>query len=508
MSRKYLYYLFACAFYLSIIITSCSNKTEITETIIARVGDKIISEDEFLRRAEYTIRPPYCRGNNNVDKKIVLNSLLAEKMLALEVGTVPEVTNNEHYQRYIQGRKEQAMRQWLYDQEGTKKVKLDTNEIKKVYRVAGRKYKVQFMTLNDSAVAREVQRKLVELNNSFEELLKFYDSNADTVPEKEIEWQSPESDIIHQALFSDTLTQNQVLGPLPVNPNQYLIMKIKGWTNRVVLSDKDIRQRWMDVREKLTEIKSLDIYTEFVTGVMEGKRMELDRDTFFKMAKFLGELYFSLPEKQKDDFLNRAFKRNPESPQNDSLYASIDELLDRPFFKFNDEVWTVRDFQAEYERHPLVFRNRKMKAKEFAEQLKFAIADMLRDRELAKVAYQRGYDQVLPIKRNIEMWQDSFLAEYQKQKYLATKMSLNNPDSLNYLQIINQFLNPYIDSLQAKYQHQVEIDVEKFNKLELTRIDMFVTQQNVPFPVVVPSFPIITTDHNLDYGRKMKENKK
>ncbi|MBN2093245.1 hypothetical protein JW964_26715 [candidate division KSB1 bacterium] len=504
MCRKFLYYFFSIISLIIIALCSCGKKAEITESILAKVGNKTISENEFLRRAEYTVRPPYCRGSNNVDKKIVLNSLLAEKMLALEAGAASEVTQNAHYQRYIQGRKEQAMRQWLYEQEGMKKVKLDTNEIKKVYRVAGRKYKLQYLTLNDSVIARKIHNKLGEFNNSFENVLKFYNSNADSVPEKEIEWQSPEGDMIHQALFSDTLSKNQVIGPLAVNQNQYLIMKVKGWTDRIVLSDQDMQQRWLDVREKLTEIKALDIYAEFVSGVMKGKRMEFDPDTFFKMVNFLGELYFALPEKQKENFLNQAFKQNPESPHQDSLYARMDELLDKPFFKFNGEVWTVRDFQAEYERHPLVFRNKKMKKKEFAEQLKLAIADMVRDRELAKIAYQRGFDQVWPVKRNINMWEDSFLAEYQKQKYLSTKMSLNNPDSLNYLQIINQFLNPYIDSLQIKYSDQIEVDVEKFNKLELTRIDMFVTQQNVPFPVVVPSFPMVTTDHTLDYGRKME----
>jgi hypothetical protein len=37
------------------------------ENIPAKIGDKTISVNEFIRRAEYTIRPPYCRGNHNLD---------------------------------------------------------------------------------------------------------------------------------------------------------------------------------------------------------------------------------------------------------------------------------------------------------------------------------------------------------------------------------------------------------------------------------------------------------
>jgi hypothetical protein len=32
---------------------------------------------------------------------------------------------------------------------------------------------------------------------------------------------------------------------------------------------------------------------------------------------------------------------------------------------------------------------------------------------------------------------------------------------------------------------------------------MFVIQRNVPYPVVVPSFPTLTIHDKLDYGKKM-----
>jgi hypothetical protein len=61
-----------------------------------------------------------------------------------------------------------------------------------------------------------------------------------------------------------------------------------------------------------------------------------------------------------------------------------------------------------------------------------------------------------------------------------------------------------VDSLQNKYSGEIEIDVEAFNKIKLTRVDMYVIRQNVPFPQVVPQFPQVTTDNRLDYGEKME----
>jgi len=41
------------------------------DNIIAKVGDRIITVDEFIKRAEYTVRPAYCRGDNIIHKKII-----------------------------------------------------------------------------------------------------------------------------------------------------------------------------------------------------------------------------------------------------------------------------------------------------------------------------------------------------------------------------------------------------------------------------------------------------
>ncbi len=53
------------------ILGSCGKKEQLEpkEKILVKISDRSISVDEFIRRAEYTVRPPYCRGNHNLDKK-------------------------------------------------------------------------------------------------------------------------------------------------------------------------------------------------------------------------------------------------------------------------------------------------------------------------------------------------------------------------------------------------------------------------------------------------------
>ena len=143
-----------------------------------------------------------------------------------------------------------------------------------------------------------------------------------------------------------------------------------------------------------------------------------------------------------------------------------------------------------------------MKTSEFPQQLKLAIVDLIRDKYLTQEAYKRGYDKLNSVKQNTNMWQDNLLSLYQKNRYLD---NVENQGK-NFINVITENLNPYIDSLQTKYSDVIEIDTDAFEEIKLTRIDMFVIQRNVPFPVVVPSFPLLTTDNKLDYGRKMKNS--
>ena len=71
----------------SLLLTNCSDKniSKPSLDVLAQVGEKIITKQDFIRRAEYTIRPDYCRQSNYIHKKIILNSLIAEKLTSIEM---------------------------------------------------------------------------------------------------------------------------------------------------------------------------------------------------------------------------------------------------------------------------------------------------------------------------------------------------------------------------------------------------------------------------------------
>ena len=502
--RLYALFLHASiAAFIGLLILRCGKKDEpIPETLIARIGDKTISQNEFIRRAEYTIRPEYCRGDDYLQKKIVLNSLVAEKLLALEAGNDNPLLQNEAWQLYLQGRKEQAMRQWLYYKEGREKVVLDTAEVKKFYELAGKKYKIAYYAIKNDTIAALVENALHTQGKTFEEVFN-QNGSLEGIPQREVAWSSPEHEVIHAALFSQTPQKGQVLGPLKIGDNDHVVIKILDGTKELAITDTQIQKRWREVSERLTEQKATAAFEKYSLQVMQGKKIEFNPAAFRKIVNLVGPYYLkSFAEKQAA--ANQQLWNEPDHEKSLApIGNSFDAMLNEPFFRIDNKVWTVRDFEHEIKIHPLVFRKRQIDKGDFAEQFKLAVVDMVRDRYLADAAYQKGYDRVEVVQRNVEMWKDNLLFLFQLNNHLKSLGKQENFNS-DYLQIVTTDLNPYVERLQTQYADQIEINTAAFEKIQLTGIDMLVIQKNVPFPVAVPSFPVITTAHQLDYGRKMQ----
>lgn len=485
------------------VLFHCGRKEnpEKKEIILARIGDRIITQNEFLRRAEYTIRPAYCSGDGYIHKKIVLNSLIAEKLLALEAGDNNELMQNEDVRLYLQGRKEQAMRQWSYYKEGFEKVELDDDEIKNVYDLAGRSYKLAYFSVNDAALAERV-RKEIQTGKSFEDSHRAGGTLAQ-IAEREVAYEAPESKVIHEALFSSELKKDQILGPLKVEDGSALFLKIEGWTDHLAISDAQIQRRWQDVSQRLTESMAEDVYDEYIGKLMRGKRLEFDPSTFRKIVNIVGPYYLKSSDEKKTMFNKQLWNADDNTNMMASMGNQLDAILDAPLFRIDGQIWTVRDLEKEMKIHPLVFRKRQLSKRDFAEQFKLAVVDMVRDRYITKDAYEKGYDREETVQRSVETWKDNLLALYQQNKFLKNTGQQENFNT-EYLKIVENTLNPYVDSLQAKYAPNIEINTTAFENVKLTSVDMMVIQRNVPFPIVVPGFPVLTTDHALDYGRTMK----
>jgi hypothetical protein len=280
-------------------------------------------------------------------------------------------------------------------------------------------------------------------------------------------------------------------------------MRIVGWVDRPAISEKDVLQRWNDVGERLHERKATQLFKSIVAELMQGKSMEFNAAVFIPYARAAGEQYLKTPE-EKRKLLNEAIWEVEEHLETDPLRAGLPVGAQEILFSVDGEEWSVARFQDQMQRHPLVFRKRTMNQGEFPEQLKLAIADMIRDETVTQAAYERGYDKTTAVVEHTAIFRDHYLSRQYRDDYLNAVIPRDQRATISEAGVLDRYLNPLVDSLQAAYNDRIRINTDLFETLETTRIPMMVSQRGVPYPLMVPAFPRLTTDSRLDYGSRME----
>jgi hypothetical protein len=163
---------------------------------------------------------------------------------------------------------------------------------------------------------------------------------------------------------------------------------------------------------------------------------------------------------------------------------------------FDNEKFSVGNVLELIKKHPLVFRNRNISSKSFSNELKYALADLFRDREITNQAYRLNYDKDEDIVNVENKWKDFISSSIMKNVYID---GLSNREG--FINLVTK-----IDSLQKLYSNIIKIDTDKFEQIKLTNVDMNVIYTNQAYSLIEPSFPILTDDHVLDYGKKHSFN--
>ena len=270
-------------------------------------------------------------------------------------------------------------------------------------------------------------------------------------------------------------------------------MQINGWKDVLELSDVKSADRLQRVNNTLKERKGISIYAEYIKDVMKGVEISFNKEVFDPYVESISKRFFRTKESKESAISNALF--NSDELLDLSQIEPSDEIFDElSLYTIGSKTFTVQDFEEGIASHPLVFRNKKMDRSEFPKQFRLAIIDYIQDSYLTQKAYELDIDKSFEVMSEEQLWLDSFKA-FQYSSLLKNKM---NEETETYIA-----LRETIDELQQKYNDVIEIDMELFEAIELSKVDMFVTQSNVPYPIVVPNFPSYTDDSYLNFGKKM-----
>jgi hypothetical protein len=478
---------------------SCKKELQEQE-IIAKIGKQVITAKDLIYRAETTVRPARFQ-----DKNIILSNLIAEKLLAQQLADTSSLLKNPSYLGFINGIKEQMMREQLYYHVAFDQVKLDSVELLNNYRVSGYEYNLQFYRINKQSLADTLTKRLEHADaKGKEEIFSELEEHLDKKPMHKIKWDDPDADVIHEALYTDVGQQGEIIGPLKLAKNDYIIMKIIDWTYTPTIGNENYQLKLKNIEEKLKQEKAKKLWYRYILNLMKDKKLEFNRQVMKKLADLFYEISLSNTAKKE-------LNLDKNMMEGDSTLSLLEravndpEFLDEPFFTIDNIKFTVKDFKKMLRSHPLVYREKYSNKNDFQKQFRLAVADLVRDHYLNKEAYKESLDKHPLVKKRVEIWKDALQADYQVREYLKEIKKRDDFDE-RLMKGDHNYLAVYVDSLYDKNHYSISINSEQLNKINLTKIQTVVMQPGVPYPFPFPNTPLYIPRNKIDHY-KLTENK-
>ena len=457
--------------------------------VLVKIKDRVITSGDFILRSEYTIRPSYCKSNTQIHKKIILNSLIAEKLLALDIESYISAENFSD--NFLNGIKEQYMRDYLLRDMVYNNIKSDSATNKKYLKNSTKTYTLNFLAIPSLPVANSIDM-LISQGIEFETICFDY-LNLAEIPEKEMTFFYENDPAIHESIFLNQLFPGEILGPIISKDNKYLFIKIKSFKDNPLITSDEVANHVSMVNQRLYELDQVRQYDLYIKETMKGSNVVFNNKVFVQLAS-----------KAYDYYIDRNNLINNQVLSTSLVFSKQDSI------NYYDEAFVLdgNSYNISYlddliSKHPLVFRNQNISRRDFGLQFKYALVDLIRDEKLNEIAYSNNYDTNENVLKDYRVFSDATASKLHLEALLnGNNFTLNqfnqNPES-----IIDNFLNQYIESLQALYSDSIQINFDLLDQIELTNIDLYAYKKGVPYPMLVPLFPVLTNKSIIDYGREI-----
>lgn len=461
-------------FIITLIIMAFSFGDDYSNQIIARVGDKVITAQDFIERAEYTPRPLYCRGNSSTDKRIILNSLIGEKLFSMEMKKDIPI----EIDKYLIGRRNQKMREMLFNT-------ITSNAIEKINNFSHWKslsaieYNISYLSISNSNLLSEIQNS-ISIGKSLSNIYASYNSISEIPKRENINLFSAGNRALREELFSKVWDRGDIIGPIKTDDNVFMFVQIDSRKKIVNLNQSASTQ----LDDELTNLIASHIketeYQKFVSDIMSEMKFDLNPASYIGFSESIRSWYNEISEAGSE--LNKISPRlNISSP---------DEIL----LVLNGEDVTIKQISDWMSIHPLVFRDGYYKDLHFSDQLKYAIADLIRDRNLNDRAISLNLHRHPEVISEYEKWYDNYRAIAQRKEIIDQESEFNSTK-------VTTELNEYFFNVSQKYSEQIGINLEVLDSISLSSIDMATYNNIGPYKLAVPLFPVITNTYKLNYGQ-------
>ena len=224
----------------------------------------------------------------------------------------------------------------------------------------------------------------------------------------------------------------------------------------------------------------------FEEWLMKDKDIRLDDKGFSLLEEYYKPMYTKSTSNDK-------LKREKSAEEGERTAKLLSENMEQTLLTIDGQKINIAMFIQLTKRRPLMFGSKDIEKDQFKAYLKAAIKDLLTDKFLTDRAYERGLDNDPEVIEEEQLWSDNLLA-MGKRAMILKQLGYDGSFSKtvdSYYKIVN-LLRPQLNIIAKNYD--VKVYEEEYNKITISDIEWAAIQEGMPYPKVVPSFPVITND--------------
>jgi len=441
----------------------CEKKQPPTDWL-AQVGDRYVTRNEFVSRAELSPPPAFRHVNGHARTRGLLELLIGEKLLANQAESLG-LHRNTAFQQWLRYTEGVAVGKELYREEVLNKIAVRESEIDTAVALARKSWRIEFF----KAARREEAERFIKMiggGTPFARALQDYFQSI--VP--------PESYIsrftfgdgdenLENAVFA--MQPGQISEIIPTTRGFFVVHLIDVQGNDAFSKIDGLSQRTA-VKKILRARKADRMSAQFVARVMRSKNVVLKGKIFSILTKFVDQ--------------RLVYGKEPSAPvmrplpETDYQRAEIDlsEHLDEPLITFSGGQWTIREILEKLRFRNLPFNHESPTA--MRRTLETDLQTLARDEFLAQEGYRRGLEKRDAVQEEVRMWTDQHL-----YTLMVARLGLQpqGGEEINF--------PPAVDSLKKKYS--VVVADEKLKTIELSGIPMIAVHPGRPNQLAVPLWP-------------------
>jgi hypothetical protein len=388
------------------------------DTIIAKIGNIEISQQEFQKRYELTpVMGKEIRHDAPALKKEVLYSLIAEKLFSLKAQEM-NIDTSEIVKHTLSGYKKMFVRDALYKKEIREKAAQSADSLLNLY--VGKASEVWFVYISEPE-EKKINSIYDLLKNGvpFDSVYSVFSSLKDTLKTRIGD---------HDAAIEDkifNLPEQSYTTPLFMDGYWY-ILKIVKKINPVLTQIKGWEEDFKRLKQTAQERAEQVYYKNYMVNFFRDKKVKADGSLLKLFAQRAEEILELKTQSRKSD-TDKVFLTNIDILK---IQSELDNsILNSIYIQLDNQPVTLKDFISS-----LRFENvgtSKVGFKDILDVLNGRTRKFIEQELLAREGFKEGLDKLPSVQSEYRMWRDNYYF-YLIQNMVNDSVEVSDKEVLDY----------------------------------------------------------------------------